>query len=69
MVVWGVVNETKGNILHKAQAPPAPLSTFISLRLLLGGDGAGVVSPGPVLYTHTCIHAGIIHGYENGTRG
>lgn len=44
-VVCGAVCKTKGNILHKAQAPLALLLTFISLRLLLGGEGARVVSP------------------------
>lgn len=51
MVARGAVSETKGNILHKAQAPLL-LSAFISLRLLLGGEGAGVFRPGPLSYTH-----------------
>lgn len=65
MIVWGAVSETKGNILHKAQAPsPALLSAFISLRLLLGGEGTGVSRPGAPSYTHTLIHT-----FGNGTWG
>lgn len=37
VIVRSAVSETEGNILHKAQAPCAPPSVLISLRLLLGG--------------------------------
>lgn len=63
-----MVNETKGNILHKAQAPLPPLSSLdihFPASVAMGRQSWSC-QPRPSV-TH--IHAGIICGFANGTLG
>lgn len=64
----GVVNETKGNILHKAQAPLPPRSSLdihVPASVAMGRQSWSC-QPRPSV-PH--IHADIICGLENGTLG